>query len=76
MVNGFNDHNNSSFGNMIFQQLNEENLVITQQDFFLLDCILFHYVTNFLILEMDSIKEIPYLLDILEIHKVLMFLNR
>lgn len=33
MVNGFNDHNNSSFGNMIFQQLNEENLVITPQDF-------------------------------------------
>ena len=33
MVNGFNDHNNSSFGNMILLQLNEENLVITPQDF-------------------------------------------
>lgn len=47
MVNGFNDHNNSSFGNMIFLQLNVENLVITSQDFPLRLKFQFNYIIMF-----------------------------
>lgn len=74
MVNGFNDHNNSSFGNMIFLQLNVENLVITPQDFPLRLKFQFNYKIMFFNFGNGFYWKVS-LFGLLECHKDLLFLN-